>query len=204
MLDTTRFSPSCEGTGAAVLVAEKLCSWGCGCREKEGNCSHDDQEEVDGCAGSSAVLVAWALWIADVDGGSAPRACCACCSHTSRVLWSTGHFASSAACAPSDPNPFISAVANPALPRAAASLLPTRTVSRRSVCIMRSSSSEKPCRVFVFSSPEARKILGASVTRTQAKAGVAHLRSRSNLTGAAGIMRPIGPPLTQGSPPGKT
>lgn len=151
MLEMTRDSSSGERVrGCGVGVAEGSCSWDCGCWEKDGSRSHDDQEVDEGAAlvGCEFCAAVGAAAAAVVD--CAARACRACCNHSSRVLSSTGHLASSpVVCAPAGPNPFMLdvlavAVAVPAVvdstalfPKAVASLRPTKTVSSRSVCIMR-------------------------------------------------------------------
>jgi hypothetical protein len=145
MLETTRASSSCDFV-RGVWVAGSVAG---GCREKEGSRSHDDQDEVGCCGGSGIGLVVAgrcgvAAVAADADCAARSRSCCACCSQSSRVLWSTGHF-SSPPCAASDPCSFMLAVAVAGAPVsavllppcAAASLRLTKTVSRRSVCIMR-------------------------------------------------------------------
>lgn len=138
MVEMTRSSASCDGVLTAVGAVGPCDS---GCREKEGSRSHDDQEDADGCDGcGNAALGAW-LPCAAAAGvvPAAAEAARACCIHTSRVLWSTGHFSSSPTFAVSGPDPFMLAAPAAAVPTAlspwAIPSLLTRTVSSNSVCI---------------------------------------------------------------------
>ena len=138
MLEMTRDSSSCDfarGAGAGVDAGVSACV----CREKEGRRSQDDQDEED-CCGGAGVAACGSCGVA----GAAPaawaaRACWACCSQSSRVLSSTGHLAASPS-GDAPPRSFMVAVPVAVLlfPCAVAPLRPTNTVSRRSVCMMRS------------------------------------------------------------------
>ena len=123
----------CEGGGGEGGAGAAVCDEVNGSRR-----NHDDQLDGSvaavvvvaasdcgtGCGGVGCAMLA-------LLGSDVVCAARACCIHSSRVLWSTGHF-SSAPAAASEPGPFIPAL----FPSSATSLL-TRTVSRRSLCIMR-------------------------------------------------------------------
>lgn len=123
---------------------------------EKGRRNHEDQDELDCVCGCGCVAVGMAGCEA---GRGAERACC---SQVSRVLWSTGHFASSPA--GEDEEEVISGVGREAEALSAAmleSLRLTRTVSSRSLCIIKVASSGRSLCEESWRSPETSRALGA-------------------------------------------
>lgn len=98
MEDTTRCSSSCgRGAGRGVCGSGDVCDAVLDQRQLSG--FHDDDEagELGVCGGGNVEEEA-GMGCGGIGGGGAPASCAAraCCSQTSRDLWSTGHFSAAA------------------------------------------------------------------------------------------------------------
>lgn len=140
--ETSRTSSRTEARGFGGVVEADSVEVG---EEKEGRRSHDvHEEDCCGCCGCVErsgtggldLLLAFC---------AASSFALACCIHSSRVLWSTGHFSSAPAFAPRAPASLILAVFgvfDDGVPPLGSSCpafttsLPTKTVSTNSWCIL--------------------------------------------------------------------